>query len=68
MQAVPFDPAALEALVDAQMSRQEAWFRGTQDAWLTRVAAMTPEARSDYAKRLLDAVENRSGKRGWFGR
>lgn len=68
LQATPFDPEALESLVEAQMSRQEAWFRGTQDAWLARVAAMTPEARSDYAKRLLDAVENRSRKRGWFGR
>ena len=68
LQADPFDPVALEALVQQELSRREDWMAAAQDAWLARVTAMSPDQREVYADRLLDVMQGAPEKRGWFGR
>lgn len=66
LRQTPFDQTALGDLVYQQMTRQNGWFTATQNAWLERVAAMSPEERDAYAKRVLEVIEQKPKKRGWF--
>ncbi|GHF50689.1 periplasmic heavy metal sensor [Seohaeicola zhoushanensis] len=68
LRQTPFDADALGSLVRDQFTRQSKWFTGTQEAWLARVSAMSAEEREDYAERLLEAIEPKSKKHGWFDR
>ncbi|MFC4670097.1 periplasmic heavy metal sensor [Seohaeicola nanhaiensis] len=68
LRQTPFNQTALGELVHQQMTRQSGWFTATQTAWLERVAAMSAEEREAYAERLLEVIEQKPKKRGWFGK
>jgi uncharacterized membrane protein len=52
MRAVPYDPAALEALLTAQHDRVQARFVAGREILSEQIAAMTPAERRNFADRL----------------
>lgn len=52
MRAVPYDPAALDALLSAQHDRAQARFVAGREILSEQIAAMTPTERKDFADRL----------------
>ena len=59
LRAMPFEPAAVAALLDTQRGRADERFRLGQTLLIERIAAMTPEAREALAARLLDPPRKR---------
>lgn len=56
MRAIPFETSALEALLRGQAEQRLAFRNTVQQAWLTRVAAMSDAEREAYADRLEHAL------------
>lgn len=56
VRAIPFDPAALNALLDEQATRRTGIQQSAQQAWLVRVAGMSQATRTAYADRLEQAL------------
>lgn len=52
LQAEPFDPAALQALMDEQSQKMDAVQAQAQAALLATITAMTPERRQEFAAQL----------------
>lgn len=63
LQAVPFDPDALESTLLLQASGREETARNVQRVWLERVVAMTDSERTEYARKL--ARISRRAKDRW---
>ncbi len=57
LRAVPFDPAPIEAFLEAQSRQRNELEQALRSAWLTRVAEMSDSARAAYADRLAEAME-----------
>lgn len=56
LRAVPFDAAALRAVLDDQTRRRAAVQGELREFWLARVAAMSDAGRADYADRVEQAM------------
>lgn len=69
LRAQPFDPARLEAVLQAQAAQRAAHHARMQAAWLDRVAAMSDAERAAYADRLQAALarQDKIGKTGKMG-
>jgi uncharacterized membrane protein len=63
LRADPFDAMALQDLLVRETARRGAWQGAVEQAWLARVSAMSGAERSDYADRLLQAIESGHGPR-----
>jgi len=65
LRAEPFDPQALEALMDQQAAEVAGFQARAQDAMLEQIIAMTPERRRAFATHLTEemARERQSGPR-----
>ena len=63
LRATPFDAQAVQAVLDAQVSRRGEVQKSLQRAWLAQVAGMNAEARGTYADRLERGFERRWLKR-----
>lgn len=57
LRAQPFDPAALEALVNAQAESAAQLQRSAQTAWLGLVAEMSDAERAAYADRVAEFAQ-----------
>ncbi|WP_428928450.1 periplasmic heavy metal sensor [Marinibacterium sp. SX1] len=64
LSAVPFDPAALRAVVEAQSATRAAFHGALQQAWMDHVAGMEDAARVAYAERLVELAEDGRGPKG----
>lgn len=62
LRAVPFDPAAVENLLQQQVQSMADLQAALQTQWLTRVTEMSDQERQAYADRLEDVVDR--GPRG----
>ena len=62
----PFDADGLQALLQGQAEARHAFHSKVQDAWVSKLAAMTPEERADFASRLEERMQRR-GRRGYEG-
>ncbi|MBB96832.1 MAG: hypothetical protein CML68_19815 [Rhodobacteraceae bacterium] len=58
LMATPFDPAALEAVVQEQAATRSAFQDALQQAWLDHVMTMDDADKAAYAKRLLELAEH----------
>ena len=58
LSAEPFDPAALETVVQAQAATRIAFQEAMQQAWFDHVLAMDDAERTAYADRLVDLAEH----------
>jgi len=66
LRADPFDPSALDSVLNEHGMWLAAQHQGFQEAWLTHVADMTRAERAAYADRLQEAFERR--KQRWHER
>ncbi|WP_170569080.1 periplasmic heavy metal sensor [Ruegeria atlantica] len=60
LRADPFDPAAVQALVQQQAQSMAELQAALQEKWLVKVTAMTDAERQIYADRLQDVVKRKS--------
>jgi uncharacterized membrane protein len=56
LQADPFDPAVLQALLDTQSQKMDDVQMRAQVAFLALVTDMTPERRAEFAAQLSEAL------------
>lgn len=65
LKAEPFDPAAVQSVLDAQSSANVSVLTAAQVAWTERVTAMSPQKRAEYAGRVEEVLKRgpRKGKR-----
>lgn len=63
LQALPFNPDALESVLLRQASGREQATQAVQKLWIERVTAMTDKERTDYARKL--ARISRRAKDRW---
>ena len=61
LQAEPFDPAAVQALIDQQSEKAFERRKVAQGLWLEYVSEMTAEERAAYAARIQDVLSKRKG-------
>lgn len=57
LSADPYDPAALETVVDAQAAHRVAFQVALKEAWMGHIAEMDAADRAAYAERLLEYAE-----------
>ncbi|WP_120635882.1 periplasmic heavy metal sensor [Ruegeria sp. EL01] len=57
LRAVPFDPNAVEALLQQQAQATADLQSALQAQWLTRITAMSDDERQDYADRLQEVIQ-----------
>ena len=57
LRQVPFDPAAVETLLQEQAQSMARMQAALQQQWLVRISAMTDSERLIYADRLVDIIE-----------
>lgn len=61
LQAEPFDPAAVQALIDQQSDIAFERRKIAQSLWLEHVSAMSAEERAAYALRIQEVLSKRKG-------
>ncbi len=66
LRAVPFDPEALDTLLQGLGAERATFVRAVQDSWLERVSRMSDRGRQAYADRLEQAMTHRSRRRNWW--
>lgn len=59
LRAEPFDPDALEALINQQAEALQLYQFEVQRKWLAQVAEMSPAERNAYADRLEESLQRR---------
>ncbi|WP_299986878.1 periplasmic heavy metal sensor [uncultured Ruegeria sp.] len=57
LRAMPFDPSAVEDLLEKQAQATAVIQTALHQQWLTQVSAMSEEERADYADRLEEIVK-----------
>ncbi|MFW8594870.1 periplasmic heavy metal sensor [Cribrihabitans neustonicus] len=63
----PFDAAVLMQLLQEQAAVRHRFHLRMQEAWVSQVSAMTPEARAAFAARMQARLERRGKKAGKAG-
>lgn len=64
LQAVPFDPAAVQILLDQQAQASSDLQMALHQQWLAQVAAMSDGERQIYAERLEEVVKRGPHRKG----
>ena len=64
LRAETFDPAAVEAALNVPRDRAVAVQQAAQQALVTRISAMTPQARRAFADRLAEQMGHDGGREG----
>lgn len=62
LRATPFDPVAMQALLEDHATARAGFHMSLQRAWLDRVSAMSDTDRHAYADRLKRALNSPKGK------
>lgn len=60
-----FDAAALRDMLRSQSDARHAFHTKVQDAWVSKMEAMTPEERADFADRMEERMQRRGTH--WHG-
>ncbi|MEX0320218.1 MULTISPECIES: periplasmic heavy metal sensor [unclassified Ruegeria] len=63
LRAVPFEPGAVEAVIEAQAQARAEVHKSLNQAWLARVSDMSDTERADYADRLEEVVRKGDRRR-----
>jgi uncharacterized membrane protein len=64
LRADPFDPAAVEAVLNTQSEAVQGAQTSSQTAWLAQVLKMSQAERLEYADAVEEALKNRRERRG----